>query len=131
MAAGKPAKIQVDGARELRRALKHLDAGIDDLKDAHRDAGELIAEEGRTLAPYDTGELRGSIRPDRRANGSNVLAGGRRVPYAGPIHFGWPAHNIDPDPFLYDALDNRADEVRAAYAHNVEALVRRVDLEFP
>ena len=30
------------------------------------------------------------------------MAGGAKVPYAGPIHWGWPDRNIEPHPFIAD-----------------------------
>ena len=42
MATAKPA-VQVHGAEELRRALKRMDGRLQDMKDVHADAGELVA----------------------------------------------------------------------------------------
>lgn len=123
--------VVVEGGPQLRRALRRMGDGLDDLKDAHHDAGELVADEARAIVPVDEGALQGSIRANRRANGADVLAGSARVPYAGPIHFGWAAHGIEPDPFLYDALDRRRDAVRDAYDKGVSDLVRRFDREAP
>ena len=60
-----------------------------------------------------------------------MLAGRKAVPYAGPIHFGWPARNIEPQPFLYDALDDKADEVAHLYGLGIEVLVDKLDRETP
>jgi hypothetical protein len=62
---------------------------------------------------------------------SAVTAGSRSVPYAGPIHFGWPRHNIKPQPFLYDAADRRINDVVNVYEKRVDALVTRLDRETP
>jgi hypothetical protein len=51
--------------------------------------------------------------------------------YAGVIHFGWPRHNIEPQPFLYDALDKRFDEVTKLYELRIAALVQKLDRETP
>ena len=130
MAAGKPA-VQVTGAKELRRALKTMDHRLDDLKDVHSDAGELVASRARQLVPYLSGALGESIRTDRRATGASVLAGRSRIPYAGPIHFGWPGHNIEPQPFLYEALEDRREDVANLYALGIEVLVEKLDRETP
>jgi hypothetical protein len=58
-----------------------------------------------------------------------VRAGRTSVPYAGPIHFGWPAHNIEPTPFLYDALDQRRSEVIDLYEQRVGDLIRKNGLD--
>ena len=115
----------------MRRAFRRLSDRTDDLKDLHRHAAEPVAAEARTLVPVDSGSLRATIRQDRRAKGAAVLAGGARIPYAGVIHFGWPAHGIEPDPFLYEAADARAGDVRDRYAAGIARLVERFDIEAP
>jgi hypothetical protein len=129
--ARKQPVVQVEGAREVRKAMKRMDKRLDDMKDVHQAAGEPVAEEARVLVPVDDGDLRGSIRLDRRAAGVAVLAGKRAIPYAGVIHFGWAAHGIEPDPFLYEAADARADEVRDRYAAGIADMVERYDRETP
>jgi hypothetical protein len=49
------------------------------------------------------------------------------VPYANVIHFGWAKHNIRPQPFLYDALDSRADDIARRWADELDRIVRKVD----
>lgn len=129
--AGKPAGIEVEGAAELRRALKHFDGGLDALKEINHQAAEDVAEAARTRAPVRSGSLVGTIRADRKTRSASVLAGRRKVPYAGPIHFGWPSRNITANPFLYDALDSRREAVAQAYTRGVGALVDRVERETP
>lgn len=130
MAGGRPA-IEVEGGPRLRKALRQTSDGLADLKDAHADSADIVASEARSLVEVRTGGLLGTIRTDRRATGASVLAGRSRVPYAGVYHFGWPAHNIEPHPFLYDALDHRRDEVVARYDAEVGRLVKRFDREAP
>ena len=123
--------VEVEGGPKLRRAFRKFDDRLDDLKDLHQRAAEPVADEARAIVPVLDGDLRSSIRQDRRAAGAAVLAGKRAIPYAGVIHFGWAAHGIEPDPFLYDAADRRAGEVRDRYAAGVADLVRTFDREAP
>lgn len=131
MAAGKPA-ITVEGGPQLRRAFKRLGDRADDLKDANQRAGEIVKSRASELVPRLDGDLAGTIRTDRRKTGASVLAGGRGgVVYAGPIHFGWAQHNIEPQPFLYDALADKRAEVIATYTLAIDELVIRFDVEAP
>lgn len=131
VARGGKSAIEVEGGPQLRRAFKKLGDRMDDLKDVHESAAQIVASAARPLTPHRTGALADTIRTDRRAAGASVLAGRSRVPYAGVIHFGWPGHNIEPQPFLYEALDSRREEVAAQYEKAVAGLVRRFDREAP
>ncbi len=126
-----PARVQVTGARELRRALKRMGDDVEDLKAIHREAAETVADEARGRAPVLTGNLRSTVRFGATKTRAYVSAGRKRVPYAGPIHFGWPARNIEAQPFMYDAMDARANEVAERYVKRIEDLVKRVGRETP
>jgi hypothetical protein len=130
MAGTKPG-IEVEGGPQLRRAFKKLGDRASDLTQLHGDIGEIVEETAAELVPVASGTLRDSIRHTKRKTGATVLAGRRSVPYAGPIHFGWRARNIEPQPFLYDALDSRRDEIAKRYADGIGDLVERFDREAP
>jgi hypothetical protein len=124
-------RVQVEGAKELRAALRRMGDDLEDLKATHKAAAELVVRRGKDIVPHLTGALGGTIRPGATKTRGYVAAGRKAVPYAGPIHFGWPAHNISPQPFLYDALDDRRDAVVELYEARIEALVRKLDRETP
>jgi len=130
-AEGGRASIEVEGAKEVRRALKRMDGNLADLREVHREAAQDVASEAKTLVPVQTGRLRDTIRTSARNVSAAVVAGKGLVPYAGPIHFGWHARNIEPQPFLYDAIDRRRDEVLDRYRQGVDSLVRRFDRDAP
>jgi hypothetical protein len=127
---GQPA-VQVKGAKELRRAMKHMDADLRDLRDVNLAAARIVAQRAEQTVPRRSGRLGGSVKPTASRSRGNVVAGSRLVPYAGPIHFGWRKRNIEPQPFLYDALDDRRTEVIDKYEAEIEGLVRRLDREAP
>lgn len=118
--------IEVEGARELRAALKRAGDDASDLKDAHHAAGEVVVTEARSIVPHLSGRLEGTIRASRAKASATVKAGGAGVPYAGVQHFGWPAHGIEAVPFLYDALDRRRGEVVKAYEDAVAKITDRI-----
>jgi hypothetical protein len=130
MAAGKPA-VQVHGAAEFRAAMKRMGADLSDLTAINKAAAQPVAETARGVAPHLTGALAGTVRAGGTQKRGYVAAGRRSVPYAGPIHFGWPARNISPQPFLYEALDDRRTEVVEKYEAHIEALVEKVGRETP
>ena len=119
-------KVEVEGLRDLRRSLREAGIGYGELKEAGLAAAGIVANEAGTLVPVLSGRLAATIRAAGQAKGAVVRAGKKAVPYAGVIHFGWAAHGIEPDPFLYDALDNRRGEVVEAYQRDVDRISRRV-----
>jgi hypothetical protein len=109
-----------------------MDDGIQDFTRVGQAAADIVAGEARGLSPLgETGRLRKSIRTRASKTRSSVAAGRQSVIYAGVIHFGWPHHNIEPQPFLYDALDKRKTDVFALYEKRITELVRKLDRETP
>lgn len=122
--------------RQLRRKMSMLDQDFEDLKQIHEDVAKIVADRARQLAPKGpTGNLRETIRESGTKTGGRVRAGFARVPYAGPIHFGWSTRPdaqkrwrggpIEPNPFLYDALDDRYNEVFDTYFTQIKNLQRK------
>ncbi len=131
MAAPFSPKVQVQGGAELRRALRRMGNDLSDLKAVHREAADKVVGEAKARVPVVSGELGASIRAGATKTRGYVAAGKKLVPYAGPIHFGWPARNIEAQPFLYDALDDRREQITTLYERRVGELVLRLDMETP
>lgn len=123
-------RLEIEGLREALRDIRRLgDDARDDMKDTHRKAGEIVASVARGIAPVRTGRLASTIISAPTQRQGRVRVGrGQSIPYAGPIHFGWPARRITPQPFIYDALDQRADEVRRVYENRIGELITRHNL---
>lgn len=115
---------QIEGLREVQKALRDLSDDLkNEMKPTHLEAAKVVAEAAKPLAPVRTGRLAASIRAAAVRTGGRVRIGAGSVPYAGPIHFGWPAHRIKPQPFVYDALDPRRDDVAAIYVERLNDLI--------
>lgn len=71
-------------------------------------AGELVADTTRAAAPVLSGALRDST--DVQVRGS-LIEIGVGVDHAAPIIGGVPSHNIDPNPYLWQALETREQDV--------------------
>lgn len=123
-------RLQIAGLREVLRDLRAL--GVDSrerMKETHRQAGNVVAQKAVSLAPVRTGQLATTIISAPTQYQGRVRAGrGQSIPYAGPIHFGWPARRIKPQPFIYDALDERREEVLTIYADRIGELIEQHDL---
>lgn len=134
---GRPITIKVEGARELRRALKRGGDDVGDMRKVHREIARDLASTSRPLVPHRTGKLAASLKGEGTQTKARIVAGSASVPYAGPIHFGWPTRPnpgrgvrggpIPANPFLYTAVDRRRDEVMAAYQEHVERICSKVE----
>jgi hypothetical protein len=78
----------------------------------------LAAAKERT--PVRTGKLRAS---------GIVLEGAVQftVPYAAPIHWGWRARNIKPQPFLTQGIEASQNAWTAAYERELQADLNRIN----
>jgi hypothetical protein len=81
-------EIRVTGLRELRKALKDMegdDTWKQELKDAGRDAAEVVAAEGRSLAARGATTLAGT----HASMGSAAIS---------PVSARWPVRHGQPSP---------------------------------
>lgn len=124
--ASKAAEIKVEGARELRRQLKAIDkALVKEMTALHKEVGEPVAARARSTVPARTGRLGATIKAGGTQTSARIQAGGAAVPYAGVIHYGWPRQNIEPQPFLVDALTANEAQIIAQYEQAIEELISR------
>jgi hypothetical protein len=125
MAGSRPV-VEVRGGRELRRTLKAAGDDLSDLKDANQRVGNVVVARATSLAPRRSGALAGAMRATRAATSVTVKAGGARVPYAGPIHWGWPARGITAQPFLSDAATGTESTWVPIYESELDRIIERV-----
>lgn len=126
--------IKVRNLREIERSLGAIGAPKAEIKEAAKEAGEIIANEARGLVPVRSGKLRESIKVVPQAGGRLVVRAGSpvRVPYANPIHWGWfydkdnfIKKNIKPNPFFAKALKIKRDQVYETYFRNMNDLINK------
>lgn len=92
--------VRVEGAKELRRTMKAAGEDMGELKDSMAQVSRTVATAAIERAPRRSGALAASVKGNRAAATATV---GTRLVYGGPIHWGWPAHNITAQPFIADA----------------------------
>lgn len=145
---GKQGQVKVEGLSKVRRDLKKLAKDVDygdQFLAVNKTLADAVAGESKNYVPVRSGALQAAIRGAASAKSARVKVGGKlskeargvlggygagkgSVPYAGPIHFGWPARFIKPQPFIYDAIDKRRDEVKDRYEQLIKKLIRQNDL---
>jgi hypothetical protein len=137
MATGKrsvnEASIKVEGLSSVRRQLRQLSDEVDyeaaEFLGVHKALASAVAGDSKQFVPVLSGALQASIRDAATKKSARVKAGGGAVKYAGPIHFGWAARRIEPQPFFYDAIDRRRNEIKERYEKLVDDLIKKHDLD--
>ena len=120
------AQFEVEGGKQLRKSLKDVEDGLADLKDAHGDVAQIVADAARPGAPRQTGRLAGSIRPSGTKTMAIVRAGGAKVPYAGVQEWGWGRRNIPAQPYIVPAAHDTESTWVARYKQTVDDLLGKV-----
>lgn len=108
----------------MRRSFTKAGGDLKELKGAGLAAARVVAAEGERTAPRRTGVMAGTVRAAGQVGGGVVRAGFARLPYAPVIHFGWPARNIEPQPWLFEATDRKYDAVIETYWEHVDKITK-------
>lgn len=95
--------VRIDGLNKTLRALQTYGADIEDLKDVMAGIAKRGADLAGRYAPHRSGRLAGTVRGNRAKAKAVVIAGRARVPYAGPINYGWRNRGIRPALFMQRA----------------------------
>ena len=125
--------MTLPGVDRLVKALAAVGEEATD-KAVHLAAAETVADGARTFAPRGpTGLTVRSLRASGAKGAGVVRAGGPRVPWVVPGHFGAPPPRpqggyMRPNPWLYKGGDARADEVLDLFHRKTNAALRRQGL---
>lgn len=119
--------LQVEGARQLRASLKRAGVSLADLRAAHADVAALVASRARPRAPRRTGRLDTTTRSSGTQTAAIVRAGTAGVPYAGPIHWGWPSRGIDAQPWIADTAADTHTQWEGMYMNALEKIINQVE----
>lgn len=120
------AGIVVEGAAQLRRTLRAAGDDLQDLSEAHKQVGTFVTNAAAPRAPRRSGALAASGRPGGGKTGALIRYGGARVPYARPIHWGWPARNIKAQPWAYKTAIDTRPQWTAIYTAAVDKVLARI-----
>ena len=120
-------RVKVEGLSKAIRAMSKAGADSQDMKVLMHELGMIVVK--ASAPPVLSGRLSGTIRAGRGKTKAVVRAGGARAPYAGVIHYGWPARNIEPNPFLLNALQRKRGDVFNALDNGLAELLRKNNLK--
>lgn len=121
--------IQVTGLIEMQAALRKADRDLPkQLRLINKEAATEAAEGVRPLVPVRTGRLARSVGVLAQQRGAAVKAGSAvRVPYAGPINYGWSARGIKAQEFLKRGVVSRIEQISEIYEEDIRKLLSSID----
>jgi phage gpG-like protein len=122
----KGVSVRTEGLARTSRALEQAGADSQDMKQLMHEIGLLVIRAARP--PVLTGRLEASMKAGRGKTKAVVRAGGARVPYAPVIHYGNTNRNIEPRPYLLEALQQERGDVMQQLEKGMEDILRKNNL---
>jgi phage gpG-like protein len=120
--------VRVTGLRDVQRKMNQAASAGEDMRDLMHSLGQIVIQAAQT--PVLTGQLAATLRAGRGKTKAVVRAGYKtRAPYAGVVHYGWPARNIKAQPYLVDALRTSRSQVFAALEQGIDQILRKNKLK--
>lgn len=121
--------VKAKGLGSASRALAKAGDYSEDQRELMHKIGMIVVAEAKTLVPVKRGYTRDSIRAGRGKTKAVVRAGGRWVKYAPVVHYGWAEQDIEPQPYMLQALVAKREEVVRAYEEGFEQLLFKAGLD--
>lgn len=118
--------VQVDGLRQLRKTLRQAGDDLSDLKEVNRKAADTAAGGATKAVPRLSGLLQSNIRSSGTKTAGIIRAGSKKVPYAGPIHWGWKDRNIKANPFLSKGAKDTEPAWLPLYEKEIDEILSKV-----
>lgn len=100
------------------------------LKKANMEVATLVAATAKQRAPVGTRSkkrrLSETVRPFASQTVARIRVGGKVIPYANPIHWGWPDRGIKPNRFVSDAASDTEMRWIKIYGQHMEKIVNTI-----
>lgn len=122
--------IQVEGVKNLRRTLKAAGVDLTDFTAVNRAVASLVAPlaaAGAPRGPGEGGHIAQTVRVGATRTAAIIRVGNNgRFRYGGPIHWGWPARNIRPNPWVVDAAQDSEGQWIEKYVVGLDRIISQV-----
>jgi hypothetical protein len=116
-------RVEIQGTTRLALTLAGAAHRLGDMSAPGRAAAGVVAASAAARAPHRTGRLAGSMRGTADDKVATISSG---LVYAPVIHFGWPGHNISPNPFGSRALTDTEPVTVRGYLARVDQVLAGV-----
>ena len=121
--------ISVEGEQQVKVALAKVEKDLVDRSELNKDLSNELSRKASAMAPRLTGALASSVKGNASNDKAQILAGSNAVPYAGVQEYGWPAKNIQAQPYLRPAVFDNMDYIVEKYNNYIESIVKKYNLD--
>lgn len=121
--------VSVKGAAQVRAALDKVEKDLVDRSELNKELSTELSQKASAMAPRLTGALASSVKGNPSNEKAQILAGSNVVPYAGVQEYGWPAKNIQAQPYLRPAVFDNMDYIVEKYNKYIESIVKKYNLD--
>jgi phage gpG-like protein len=121
-------EVNIQGIREVQTLLEKLGNELENNSDLNKELSSTLAQKASAIAPRLTGALASSIVGNPSDRKAQILAGSAAVPYAGVQEYGWPAKNIQAQPYLTTAVNNNMSYIIAKYEDSIKDNIQKYNL---
>lgn len=118
--------VRVEGAANLKRTLRAAGLDLQDFRKVNQDVENRLVPMMQARAPRRSGRLATSVRGSGTKTAAISRAGSARLPYARPIHWGWPARHIAANRFMWDVVEAYRELWEVMYENECERVLDRV-----
>lgn len=122
--------LYVDDLGRLQRTMRRAGRDLGEFKRLHGEVGRIVATAGKGRAPVATGRLKATVKAGRASQRQATVRAGTTArgaaPYAGPIHWGWPARSIAAQPFLSEAATGTEPAWLTNYMRHIDRCLAEV-----
>lgn len=127
MAGHVDVSAEVEGLKNLRRTIRQAGGDTKDLRNANLAAAQTIVPIAAGLAPKVSGRLAASIRAGATQKAGMVRAGRKLIPYANPVHWGWPKRHIAPNPWIATAAAANEELWLKVYEQHIDRILGKIE----
>lgn len=117
--------VEIEGGRELRKALKQAQGDLADFKAVHVQVAEHVIaySDDHNFTPVRTGAMRDTQRAQKTGASAGIRVGSGKVFYAPFVYDG--TRTIPANPWLHKAAEASREEWEAIYADAVEDILAK------
>ncbi|MBM7052218.1 hypothetical protein [Rothia sp. ZJ1223] len=130
MAKGDAFKVEIEGGRVLRKALKQAQIDLKELSAINRRAAQIVAARAKQLAPVGdnkNGHIAATIRAGATQRAGIVRVGRANRAYAGVVHYGDRKRNIRKvRPFVIIAAQETEPQWLEQYYREITEIIERI-----